>query len=314
MGEYIGKFNDFNNSFLRCYLFLGIMKPAENKIVARIERNAKNTIKKFGLLNKKEKILVAVSGGKDSTAVLHMLNKWGYNIEAAAIDVNLGGYSKSNMGNITSFCKKESIPLYIISIKDEFGCSHCYIRDALNSKGIKLNSCAVCGVLRRYLLNKAAKKLKAKKLVTGHNLDDEAQSIMMNFFRNTLQWSARLGPKSGMPRAKGFVQRVKPFYFIPEKDIEKYSRIMKFPVKYGRCPCSSDVFRRFVGDFLGDYEKENKLVKKNIVDYFMRVQPQLKQKYKTQTYTYCQKCGEPSKGSICRTCQIILEIKPKRFK
>jgi len=288
------------------------MLGRDKQFVGKIERKVKATIKNFGLLNKKEKIIVAVSGGKDSTAVLYMLNKWGYNVEAAAIDVNLGEYSITNMKNISKFCRENKIPLYVVSIRDEFGGSHCNIRQILASKGVKLNSCAVCGVLRRYLLNKAAKKLKAKKLVTGHNLDDECQAVMMNFLRNTLQWSARLGPKSGISGAKGFVQRVKPLYFIPEKDIERYSKIMKFPVKYGKCPLSSDVLRRFVGGLLDDYEKQNPDAKKNIIGNFMKLLPELKIKYKGQEYRYCDRCGEPSKGKVCRTCQIIEGVRIKR--
>jgi len=285
------------------------MNKKDAMFVKRIENKVKATIKKFELLNKKEKIIVAVSGGKDSTAILYLLHKWGYNVEGIAINVNLGIYSKTNMGNITDFCRENKIPLYVISIREEFGNSHCNIKSILASKGIKLNSCAVCGVLRRYLLNKAAKKLKAKKLVTGHNLDDEAQAIMMNLFRNTMQWSARLGPKSGLSGKKEFVQRVKPLYFISEKDIERYSKIMKFPVKYGMCPCSSDAFRNYTGRMLDDYEKINSDVKKNIIDNFMKTLPLLKKKYGNQKFSLCVKCGEPSRGDICRTCQIIGEIK-----
>lgn len=279
-----------------------------------IENKVKQTIRRFRLLSKKDKVLVAASGGKDSTAVLYMLKKLGYNASAITIDVNLGKYSRRNIENVKKFCKESKIPLYVISIKDEFGCSHCYIRDALKTKGIRLNSCAVCGILRRYLLNKAARKLKADKIATGHNMDDEAQSIMMNFFRNTLQWSARLGPKAGNAKDKRFIPRVKPLYFIPEKQIEKYSRKMKFPVKYGRCPCASDVFRNYVRKMLDDYEKTNHDAKKNIVDYFMKILPELKKRYRTEGYSYCSRCGEPSKRDVCRTCQIIAEVKPKRFK
>jgi uncharacterized protein (TIGR00269 family) len=274
-----------------------------------IEGKVKQTIRKFRLLSKKDKILVAASGGKDSTAVLYILKNLGYNADAITIDVNLGEYSGRNIGNVKKFCSENKIPLYIISIKEEFGCSHCYIRDALKPKGIKLNSCAVCGILRRYLLNKAARKLKANKIVTGHNMDDEAQSIVMNFFRNTLQWSARLGPKAGNAKDKRFIPRVKPLYFVPEREIEKYSRKMRFPVKYGRCPCASDVFRNFVRNLLNDYEKTNPKVKRNIVNYFMRILPELKKRYRTEGYTYCSRCGEPSKGKVCRTCQIVGEIK-----
>ena len=287
------------------------MKKSDELFVKKLENKVKDTIKKYKLLNKKEKILVAASGGKDSTTVLHILKKLGYNIEAITIDVAMGSYTKKNIENLKIFCKKEKIKLYSMAIREEFGGSVCYIRSSLASKGTKLNSCAVCGVLRRYLVNKAAKQLKAKKLVTGHNLDDEAQSIMMNFFRNTLQRSARLGPKAGVQNTKGFIPRVKPLYFIPEKDVAKYSKIMKFPVNYGICPCSAEVFRRFTGNVLTDYEKINPKTKKNIVDYFLKSLPKLKQKYKGNESKYCIKCGEPSKGEVCRTCQIISQVKAK---
>lgn len=280
----------------------------DNKeFLKKVESKAESTLKKYKLANKKEKIIVAASGGKDSTAAMHILKKLGYNIIALTIDVEIGKYTRKNIENLREFCKKEKIPLYVLNVKEEFGCSICYIKSALSSKGIKLNSCAVCGVIRRYLLNKAAKKLGAKKIATGHNLDDEAQSIMMNFFRNTLQWCARLGPKTSL--TKGFVQRIKPLYFIPEKDIEKYSKIMKFPVNYERCPCADVVFRNFVRKLLDNQEKANPRIKQNIVDYFLKIQPALKKEFRTQKHTYCAKCGEPSKSEICRTCQIIGEIK-----
>jgi uncharacterized protein (TIGR00269 family) len=287
------------------------MKKSDELFAKKIEKKVEQAIKKYRLLNKKEKILVAASGGKDSTAVLFILKKLGYNVEAVTIDVAMGNYTKKNIENLTIFCKKEKIKLYSMSIREEFGGSVCYIQSALSSKGIKLNSCAVCGVLRRYLVNKAAKQLKAKKLVTGHNLDDEAQSVMMNFFRNTLQLSARLGPRAGVQNTKGFIPRVKPLYFIPEKDVAKYSKIMKFPVYYGRCPCSAEVFRRFTGNLLDDYEKANPETKKNIIDYFLKSLPKLKQKYKGKKAGYCTNCGEPSKDAVCRTCQIISKVKAK---
>lgn len=287
------------------------MKKSDGLFVKKIENKVKETIKKYNLLNKKEKILVAASGGKDSTSVLHILKKLGYNLEAITIDVAMGSYTKKNIQNLTDFCKKEKIRLYSMAIREEFGGSVCYIRSALSSKGTKLNSCAVCGVLRRYLVNKAAKQLKAKKLVTGHNLDDEAQSIMMNFFRNTLQKTARLGPRAGVKKTKGFIPRVKPLYFIPEKDVAKYAKIMKFPVHYGICPCSAEVFRRFTGNILTDYEKKNPKIKQNIIDNFLKSLPKLKQKYKGGRAMPCNQCGEPSKAEVCRTCQIISQVKAK---
>lgn len=288
------------------------MKESEKKIADKIEKKVKATIKKYNLLNKKDKIAVAASGGKDSTAVLHILKKSGYDVSAVTVDVDMGNYTKINLKNLKEFCKKQKIPLYYLSIREEFKGSVCYLRDALKAKGIKLTSCAVCGVLRRYLINKAAKELKADKLVTGHNLDDEAQAVMMNFFRNTLQLSARLGPETGVSKNKKFVQRVKPMYFIREDEITKYSKIMKFPVNYEICPCSREVFRRFVGNTLNKYEKKEPKIKENIIDNFLKILPKLKNKYKKEKAGICEKCGEPSQGKICRTCQIISSVKPQK--
>jgi uncharacterized protein (TIGR00269 family) len=270
----------------------------------KIEKTINETIKKYNLLSKKDKIVVAVSGGKDSTVSLFALEKLGYDIQALSIDVGVGEYSKKNLENISHFCKGNGIKLHILSFRKEFGGSLCYLRQIFESKGIKITSCSLCGVLRRYLLNKYARKLGATKIVTGHNLDDEAQSIMMNFFRNTLQRSARLGPISP-GSIKGLVPRIKPLYFCAEKDIEAYSKSHNFPVKYGKCPCSLEVFRRFTGNMLDDYEKTTSKVKLNIVKNFLKMRPKLRKRFSGQKFSYCKKCGEPSKEDICRTCQII---------
>ncbi len=285
------------------------MNSKESAFVSSIEKKVEGTIKKYRLLNKKEKILVAASGGKDSTAAMFILKKLGYNIIALTVDVEIGSYTKINCENLKRFCGQHKIPLYVLNVREEFGCSICYMQSALKSKGMKLNSCAVCGVIRRYMVNRAARKLGAKKIVTGHNLDDEAQSMMMNLFRNTLQLSARLGPSAGVMKNSKFIPRIKPLYFIPEKDIVKYSKLNRFPVNYEKCPCSVFVFRNFVRQMLNEQEKSSPGMKRNIVEYFLKIQPALRKRYKGQSQAYCTVCGEPSQAEVCRACQIIGEIK-----
>ncbi len=269
----------------------------------KFELNAEKTIKRFSLLNKKDRVLVAASGGKDSTTVLYLLKKFGYNIEALTIDTSIGEYTKQNLENIKRFCAEQKIKLYIVSFKKEFGYSTCYIKSILKSKGIDLKSCTICGVLRRYLLNKYAKKLKADKLVTGHNLDDEAESVMINIFRNTLWLAARLGPKTSAN--EHFVQRIKPLYLTPKKEVIRYSKLMKFPVKYGACPCSSESYRRFVRGMLDEWELKNPKIKRNIINYFFGILPKLKQAYTNKNLSTCEKCGEPSSNKLCRACEIV---------
>lgn len=275
----------------------------------KIENKVKQTIKKYNLFNKKQKILVAVSGGKDSTTLLYILKKLNYTIEAITVDAQIGNYTKTNLGNLRNFCKKHKIKLHEISFVKEFGHSLCYIQSILKSKGFKHKSCTTCGVLRRYLLNKYARKLHPAKIATGHNLDDEAETILINLLKNNLSILARLGPSPGLIKDKKFIPRVKPLYFITEDEITKYSKLNKFPVNYEICPCSSESYRRSIVNLLGNIPEKAKL---NLIRNFLKILPKLKKQYATnKKINYCENCQEPSKKALCRTCEILSILKIK---
>ncbi|MBW3014915.1 TIGR00269 family protein [Candidatus Woesearchaeota archaeon] len=279
-------------------------------VIKNIEKRVKKTIEKYKLINKKDKVLVAFSGGKDSTVLLYILKRLGYNPEAITINAFIGNYSKTNLKNAIEFCEQYQIKLHHVSFKKEFGYSLCYIISLLKSKGIKLNSCTVCGVLRRYLVNKFCRRMKATKVALGHNLDDEAQAIIMNFARGNLEMSARIGPITGLIKDKRFIPRIKPLYLITEDEITKYSKLQNFNVTYTECPCSVNAYRRSIKETLNKLEKDNKLIKQNIVLNFLKTLPKLKRYYKTtEKPQACKICGEPSKSGICKTCQIIKMIK-----
>jgi uncharacterized protein (TIGR00269 family) len=162
------------------------------------ENKVLKTIRKFNLIDKEEKLGVAVSGGKDSLTLLSILKKISIQnpkiqLTAIAIDEGIEGYRDKALITARKFCNENEIVLNVYSYKDEFGMSLDKILKFLNVK-----PCSICGTFRRYLLNKKSRELGLTKLATGHNLDDECQSILMNQFKNNIQATARLGPKVGI--------------------------------------------------------------------------------------------------------------------
>jgi uncharacterized protein (TIGR00269 family) len=275
------------------------------RFVDNFEKKVSKTITQYRLLSKNEKIIVAVSGGKDSTAILHILKKLSYPVEAVTVDAHIGCYTEENLKNLRATCKQLNVKLHEVPFRKVFGASLCYIRDYLKEKGHNFKSCTVCGVLRRYLLNKKAKELRADKLVLGHNLDDEAQSVLMNLLKNRPELNARLGPKVDSVKDRKFVPRVKPFYNIREDEIVRYSRLMEFPVKYTRCPCSVEGFRSAVRNFLTDFEQVQPGIKENVVKRFLAQREKLQKRYAKGKHAFCVQCGEFSSGNVCKACTLL---------
>ena len=237
-----------------------------------LETKFKQTLKKIKL-NKKEKILVALSGGKDSTVTAYLLKKFGYNIEGFHINLSMGDYSKKCLDAVEKLCKQLGIKLHTYNIKNEMGGSMCYIRTSIQTThGKGLKNCAICGVIKKWIMNKEARRLKAKYIATGHNLDDEAQTFLMNIFKGSPKLSANSGPITrNLPDKKNkFIPRIKPLFYVAENDIREYSKEKKLPVVYDKCPCALDSYRIQVRGFLDTLSSKDK---ENIIKNFDKLYP-----------------------------------------
>ena len=276
----------------------------KNDFIKYFEKKVTKTIGKYKLIEKGDYVGIACSGGKDSTALLYILNrlskKKNFKVIGIAIDEGIKGYRDQTLKDLKDFCKKEKINLKIYSFKDEF-------KTTLDKLVKKERPCTICGVLRRTILNKKAKELKVNKLATGHNLDDEAQSVLMNQFRSNVKLSARLGPITGVVTDIRFIKRIKPLYFLTEKETTTYAYLKGFLGKYMECPYETDSYRASVRDMLNEFDGKYPGTKHNVISSFLEVLPLLKKEVQGKIKS-CSNCGEPCSQDVCQACKLIKKI------
>jgi len=236
--------------------------------------------------------------------LLYILNKLAkknnFKVVGIAIDEGIKGYRDQTLKDLKDFCKKEKINLKIYSFKDEF-------KTTLDKLVKKERPCTICGVLRRTILNKKAKELKVNKLATGHNLDDEAQSVLMNQFRSNVKLSARLGPITGVVTDIRFIKRIKPLYFLTEKETTTYAFLKGFLGKYMECPYETDSYRASVRDMLNEFDGKYPGTKHNVISSFLEVLPLLKKEAQGKIKS-CSNCGEPCSQDVCQACKLIKRL------
>ena len=264
----------------------------------KIETKIEKTLEKIKF-NKKEKILVALSGGKDSAVVAFILKKLGYNFEALYVDLGVGEYSKNCLIKIKELCKLLDIKLNIYDLKKNQGKNMKQIWKKTDKRN--LNHCSACGIMKKWVLNKKARDLKADKIITGHNLDDEIQTFLINIFKGSLKLSANTGLISKEIYNRKFVPRLKPLYNVFEEDILDYAKKNNIPFIEGKCPFAQTSYRIEVRNFLEAISRKEKLnILKNLGKYLKNVY-----KKKVGEINYCKECGEPCRGTICKKCELM---------
>lgn len=273
----------------------------------QIEKSFKKTTGKNHLIKKNDKICIALSGGKDSSSLLYLFwkvfrQRRDLKIFALIIDEGIGNYRKECIKEAEKLCKKLGIKLYKTSFKKELGITI----DKVAKKTSK--TCTYCGVFKRYLLNKKARELGATKLAVAHNLDDEAQAIIMNVIRCDLKRFERLGPIPGVIRDKKFVPRIKPLRQIHEKELYLYAATNSLPFCSKECPYSHDNVRRDVRKLINDLEEKYPGTKIQIVKFYDAIIKKLAIQKKGKL-GHCKKCGEPTNQEICKACELLERLK-----
>jgi uncharacterized protein (TIGR00269 family) len=278
-------------------------------ITKKVEAQVKKTLQK-AKISKNKKILVAMSGGKDSASVAYLLDRLGYKIEGFHIDLKIGDYSDRCRKAVEKLCSQLGIKLHVYDTKKKLGAGMCYIRTAVQNKQdktsdgknkIKLKNCAICGVIKKWIFNKESRRIGADYIATGHNLDDECQTFLMNIFKGSPKLSANTGVITRNTGNKKFVSRIKPLFYVAEGDVREYTRKLKLPVVYDKCPCALDSYRIQVRQFMNMLSEKEKL---NIMNNFEKIYPLIEKKKDTRMQ-YCEVCGEPARNKVCKKCELL---------
>lgn len=257
------------------------------------------------MIERNEIIAIALSGGKDSVVLSHVIKtlyggRRDIELHAITVDEGIEDYRPPTVEISERLCRELDMEHHVVSFRDEVGLE----LDEIVKRGGR-NACSYCGVFRKYLLNKKAREIGATKLATGHNLDDETQTILLNFLQSDIERMARLVPSRVQ---KGLVMRIKPLREIYEQEIVVYALLHNLPVSLEECPYSREPVRAVVRDFLYEFENRYPGRKFSVMRSFETLLPCLWEMYPQIDLNNCELCGEPTPKKICQACELKREL------
>jgi len=271
-----------------------------------LSERVKNAIISRRMILPGDRIAVALSGGKDSTALLLLLHPllktWNdVTLVAITVDEGIAGYREETIRASESLVQEMGMEQEIVSFRDLFGKN---LDEFL--AGREKKACSICGILRRRALLHAARSVHATKIATGHNLDDEAQAVLMNAFRGDLP---RLIRKTGSASGGCFIPRIKPLMDISEKELAVFLMMLnRFP-ELPECPYTRYALRAGIRTLLGRFESGHPGTMRNIVKGKDHLSGILSGIPLSGDIIHCRECGEPCSGTICQTCRLLPDIR-----
>ncbi|MFB5608780.1 MAG: TIGR00269 family protein [Nitrosarchaeum sp.] len=281
-------------------------KLCSNCFSNSILRKTAKTISKYNMIKNDELVAVAVSGGKDSLALLNIINQMSathnFRIKAITIDEGIPGYRNEALEIVQTFCAKLNVEHKVFSYKELFDLT---LDEALDLRGSeKTSSCSICGTLRRRAIDHAAKDIGANVIATGHNLDDTLQTFVINMLSGDTNKIGWMDPDT----SDNVVRKIKPFCEIYESEIVFYAFTNNIPFQTEPCPHMNEGIRTEIREFLNSLEGKHSGIKNNLYQSIIKVSQIVKDtNYKQKMI--CIKCGNESTGKICSVCNMVLKLK-----
>ena len=259
------------------------------------------SIDHFAMIEPGERVLVAVSGGKDSLALWDILLDLGYRADGLYLGLGIGSYSDESGDYARSYARGRNAELLEIDLRDAYG-----FDIPTGARAARRVPCSACGLSKRHLFNHAAREHGYEVVATGHNLDDEAAVL----FGNVLRWdSAYLGRQLPvLPAAHGFARKVKPLIRLGERETAAYCVIRGIDYIVEECPMA--VGNKHLGykDALNQIEVQSPGSKAafyfGFIDRVSDLFTPLAEDERGSLHP-CPGCGEPTTGELCAFCKLV---------
>ena len=274
-----------------------------------ILRKTAKMISKYKMIQNDELVAVAVSGGKDSLALLKIMNQMAANhnfrIKAITIDEGIPGYRNEALEIVRKFCVEQNVDFKVYSYKELFELS---LDDALSLReNNKTSSCSICGTLRRRAMEYAAKDIGANVIATGHNLDDTLQTFVINMLSGDTSKVGWMNPDT----SGNTLRKIKPFCEIYESEIVFYAFTNNIPFQSEPCPHMNEGIRTEIREFLNSLENQHSGIKNNLYQSILKVSQIVKDSNQKQRGV-CVKCGSECTGTTCSVCNMVLKLKENK--
>ncbi|XP_059275376.1 cytoplasmic tRNA 2-thiolation protein 1 [Lycium ferocissimum] len=255
------------------------------------------------LFNPGERIAIGASGGKDSTVLAYVMSElnrrhnYGLDLFLLSVDEGITGYRDDSLETVKRNEIQYGLPLKVVSYSELYGWT---MDEIVKLIGLK-NNCTFCGVFRRQALDRGAALLKVDKLVTGHNADDIAETVLLNILRGDI---ARLSRCTSIITGEdGPIPRCKPFKYTYEKEIVMYAYFKKLDYFSTECIYSPNAYRGFAREFIKDLER---MRPRAILDIIKSGEDfRISTSTKMPEQGTCERCGYISSQKWCKACVLL---------
>lgn len=249
-------------------------------------------------------VAVALSGGKDSSVALTLAHRYfgrrpTVRIVAVSVDEGIASYRPPTLSAARSLTQALGVEHVVVRAADELGTTV----DATARELAGTVPCSFCGVWRRQLLNRAARAAGADALILGFNLDDLAQTVLMNLVHGDLDRLVRMAPHR--VRQPGLVPRVVPLAPIPEREVYLYARLAGLPFDHAECPHADRAARNLFREMVWRLEEIQPGTRQALLRTHERLVDLWLRQEGTGAPGRCRVCGDPSAREVCRACEYL---------